>query len=274
MNFKFLIACFFSVLCIALLIKESTEIGHKNASYVPVIPYNDTFIKNFDFDRFDLATEQSEKLLLSELRGYFIDKSGKHKQLFCWPLSEVHGEENEIELTKLGDDFVDYLNRSFYDRLQTSSDPESKVVKKLRLFKLFVLDSIRSKHYYVYMDQFCVVVGYYFYIATLRKVFNHSKVYSLTEDRYDFFEIPLGHNSIQVDAYIQDGKLPAGQGCTAEHTEFGCLNRCFKENLRLANYLYDANETGSIYLHYDPRNGNVSAQEHESYCFERCKECL
>ena len=103
--------------------------------------------------------------------------------------------------------------------------------------KLFVLDSIRSKHYYVYMDQFCVVIGYYFYIATLRSVFNHSKVFSLTEDRYDFLEIPFGHNSIQIDSYVQDGKLPAGQKCTAEHTEFGCLNACFKENSRLANYL-------------------------------------
>lgn len=118
MNFKFLIACFFSVLCISLLFKESTEIGHKNASFMPVIPYNDTFIKNFDFDRFGLITEQSEKTLLSELQGYFNDKSRKYKQLFCWPLNEAYAGVNEIKLAKVGDDMVDYLNRSFHNRLQ------------------------------------------------------------------------------------------------------------------------------------------------------------
>ena len=277
MNFKFLVACAFSVLCISLLIREGVEIGHKNFAFKIVVPYNDRITKSFDFFWFEVDTEEGEQLWLDALsRGYFTNKSGNYKHLFCWPLDQVYVGQNEIKLAKLGEDLVDYLNSSFYSHqissLTAEEMPEEKIAKNLKLFNLFVLDSIRSKDYYVYMDQFCAVIDYFFYFDTLKKAFNRSTVYSVTKDRYDFFEIPPGHNSIQIHAYIKESKLPPEQQCTEERTEFGCLNRCFREKSRLTKYLYGANETGSVFLQTDPQADPVSIREHEIDCFERCKE--
>lgn len=98
MNFKIVIALAFGAFCVLLLLKEAEDFGRKDYHRFTIKMYNRTFLESFDFERFDLANETGERLLVTELQGYFIEKSNNYKFLFCWPLNELYPDRNEITI--------------------------------------------------------------------------------------------------------------------------------------------------------------------------------
>ena len=265
MNFKIVIALAFSVFCVLLLFKEAEDMGRKDYHRSAVKMYNRTFIESFDFERFDLANETGERLLINELQGYFIDKSNGYTSLFCWPLWQIYPDRNEFALNELAADSIRHLNESFYRQFLLRN--ETTAQRSLKFFKLFVLDSIRSARYHVYQYQFCVEVDYYFYLNELRSISPSSPVYSFTNQSFNIQKVLPGHNWFQIwNSLDQNMK----GNCTERWTRFGCANSCFKEKSKLSKYFYNADEHGSVYLREDPLNSNASLRKHESTCLKRC----
>lgn len=268
MNFKIVIALAFSVLCVLLLLKEAEDMGRKDYHRTTVKMFNRTFLESFDFDRFDLANETSERQLINELQNYFIEKSNSYKFLFCWPLVEIYRDQNEIELDQLKNDWIPHLNASFYAQLLLRNQSAEATKRSLKFFKLFVLDAIRSKNYHVYKYQFCVEVDYYFYLDELQRSFSGLPVYLFMRESYYVHKVVHGHNWFQI---WQSREQNLVGGCTEQLTRFGCTNRCFKENSRLSKYFFSSGENGSVYVRFDPQNSVVSLGKHEKACLKRCR---
>lgn len=287
MNLRILVSLSFCAFCVLLLINERNEVAYKLEHWAVVNLFDQQFIREFDLDKFNLEDADEERQLLSQLDRLYLDKTGLYQHLFCLPANEIFKNRKELDLAKLNDDLVHYLNETYlssgyHANLKSNSAAATRskdATRYYRLFKLLVLQPTRSKNYYVYKNRICLILDYPFIRKVLGKVFKDSRYLMLTKGFYSFVELA---NSESPAYNLFDQVLVLNQdhpklNCSDNYLKFQCLNDCFREKSRLARYFYNGNETGKVQLdhnleHVYDEEPDKSVLEHERSCFKRCEK--
>ena len=286
MNLRFLVSLSFCAFCVLLLINERNEVAYKFEHWAVVNLFDQQVIREFDLDKFDLEDAAEEKQLLNELDRLYLDKTGLYQHLFCVPINEIFKNRKELDLAKLNDDLVrifneSYLASAYHANLKSNSAAATRskdAIRYYRLFKLFVLEPTKSKNYYIYKNQICLILDYPFIRKVLGKVFKESRYLMLTKGFYSFVELA---NSESPQDNLFDQVLVLNQdhpklNCSDNYLKFQCLNDCFREKSRLARYFYNGNESGRVQLdhnleHVYDEEPDKSVLEHERNCFKKCE---
>lgn len=187
-----------------------------------------------------------------------VNRSEPFHWIACIDLRSIlpsYGNQTEVPL--------DQLNKDVYRFFSTIKARQRKEHLRDVIETLF-LGPIRSKKYFIHLDQICMPVDhqpnyYYLNIDSMKFLYKQE-----TRDFYrvtDFLE--------KLDQLVVEHRERPYSNCKKGFSMSECLNECFKRKNRLSKYYYDARETGTI--DFADSKSWESVRVDEDKCFEQCK---
>lgn len=257
---RFFLSASLSVICALLLTNERREVIFVPVRPVRLIIYNERFFSNFSVQHFDLTKEPDVRSFRSELQNVHQDRIEElYENLVCLLLGEIEVFANQTEL-KIGGELVNelvaYLNQTVYAHLikhpmhfvnsfSFANSPSligpagtlssrqrivmnSKLLNKqralhLKLFDLTILESIRSKRFYILRNKLCIVQSDpSFFSRILSEIFPHSKEYVLLKGAFRLFRLRAGESfDLHVISNQENPNLDCSAGKYANEFEIG-----------------------------------------------------
>ena len=180
--------------------------------------------------------------------------------LTCFDLKEVFSNETTIDLQQLDKNLYTYLDNYFAKLIDRTYKKNREGLKKKFKIKVnkSILNPIKSKHYFVLRDQFCLILDdRYNFIP-----FKNCKYYILKNATYDLLK--LNDRSENFGQLIVINK----ENCVKYYSKLKCLNQCYKRKNRLSKYIYNSNETGIIKISFEY---NSTTEKDEYGCLNECE---
>lgn len=129
---RLFISASLSVLCVLLLANERKELVFVPMKPVRMAIYDEKLFRNFSVAHFD--PEQGVRSLLDGLQTVHQQEINQiYENLACLPLADIEmfRNQSEVKINEIGDDLIDWLNRTVYAHLTKS--PSAHFVNSLNL---------------------------------------------------------------------------------------------------------------------------------------------
>ena len=213
--------------------------------------------------------------------------------LFCLPLKDgeeaIFEGESQLDLDQISGDLMEIFNRTFYSTNLPAMSSDDKIEEieefyeiseirevnqidgtfahKLKQFNSHILETLRSRNYYIVREQFCLNLPLFYRARSiLDEMFTSESYFIFAKNAHTFVPF-FGGVDTDLTLILNEGNPEFD--CSSTKPE--CLNDCLKAKVRLSKLFYNGNESGIIYFEY---KNETTLRDYERGCFEKCENNL
>ena len=177
-----------------------------------------------------------------------IDREDAYNYLICFDLKKqikTLSNETTIDLEQFNKNLYVHVTNLEY-QVNSIKEYNWKKSEDLDKFNELILNTTKSKSYLILKGQFCLLLkdGNWTF-SFIERFFPDKKYFIFKESTFSLIKLEV--ISIKFDQLV----LINNKNCSHNYSKLKCLNECFKRKNRLAKYIYNANESGLIYLDYE-----------------------
>lgn len=171
----------------------------------------------------------------------------------CYSLVDIFENRTKIDLNKMKNDLIKFF---------------IKFEGKKRVGLIF--DKIESKDYFIYRNLFCLNLDKEDLRVLFIKEDYREQYFAYDKETYEFFKLKNPNVTVS-QIIIYHLEYPYSK-CYRGASKFDCLEKCLKQNYKLAKYYYEPNEPNENQMIHLNIENEEETKLKEFNCSKQCEE--